>query len=64
VSSRNLFSENELLNRLLGTALHIQSIALYRELDDPKKARSALEGLRQRMSRDLKAIDEYLQKLQ
>jgi hypothetical protein len=60
VFSRNINSENELLNRLSGTALHIQSIALNRELDDPMKARIALEGLRQRMSRDLKAIDEYL----
>ncbi len=51
---------SELIKRLLGTAVHIQSLAENRSLTDPGTLRRELEGIRQRMARDVEAIDEYL----
>jgi hypothetical protein len=64
VSDQRLHPENKLLDLLLGTAAHIQNMAQTGELDNPRKARAALEGLRQRMAHDIEAIDACLQKLQ
>jgi len=63
MNTRGNQTERELLDRLLGTAMQIQTIAEAGELSDPRRARTALEGLRQRLSRDIRAIDAYLKRL-
>ena len=63
MNTRGNQTERELLDRLLGTAMQIQTIAEAGELSDLRRARTALEGLRQRLSRDIRAIDAYLKRL-
>ena len=56
MNTRGNQAENALLTRLLGTAMQIRSIVDTGELSDPRRARPALEGLRQRMSHDFRYV--------
>ena len=50
----------ELMDRLMGTTAYLRGLAERRELTNPQTIRSELKGIRQRMARDVEAIDEYL----
>jgi len=54
---------SQLLHRLLMTAHHIENLVQTLQFTDPRRVRIEFESIRQRLSRDVQAIDEYLKSL-
>jgi hypothetical protein len=53
----------ELLHRLLMTAHHIENLVQTIQLTVPRTVRNEFKGIRQRLSRDIEAIDGYLKSI-